>query len=285
MAKWLIQPSYSVKDILFLYMEDFNAFLESNRQIWNQRTEFHKDSDFYDVTGFKAGKNMLTPIELSELGEVKGKEMLHLQCHFGVDSLSWARMGARVTGIDLSDKAISEAKKLSKELSLDATFICCNVYDTSAYVQKQFDIVFTSYGVIGWLPDLQPWARMIAERLKPGGVFYMAEFHPVVWMFDNDFTHIRYYYDNREVIITENEGTYTDRKAGIEGKEYSWNHSIAEVLNALIGAGLRVDRFNEHMYSPYPCFRKMVEAETGKWHIKGAEGKLPLVYSVTARKQ
>ena len=113
----------------------------------------------------------------------------------------------------------------------------------------------------------------------------MAEFHPVVWMFDDDFTHIKYYYENREVIVTENEGTYTDRNADIKGKEYSWNHSISEVLNALISAGLKIEMFNEHMYSPYPCFRNSVEAEEGKWHIKGMEGKIPMVYSLMARYQ
>jgi SAM-dependent methyltransferase len=148
----------------------------------------------------------------------------------------------------------------------------------------QFDIVFTSYGVIGWLPDLVPWASVIAEKLKPGGFFYMAEFHPVVWMFDDEFTHIKYHYDNRDVIITENEGTYTDRNADIKGKEYSWNHSISEVLNALINAGLKIEFFNEYMYSPYPCFRNVVEAEEDKWHIKGMEGKIPMVYSLRARK-
>ncbi|MEK7226791.1 MAG: class I SAM-dependent methyltransferase, partial [Bacteroidota bacterium] len=150
---------------------------------------------------------------------------------------------------------------------------------------EQFDIVFTSYGTIGWLPDLQSWAKMIAERLKPGGIFYLAEFHPVVWMFDDDFTHIKYSYENREVIVTENQGTYTDRNADIKGKEYSWNHSIGEVMNALIGAGLKIEMFNEHMYSPYPCFRNTVEFETGKWHIKGLEGKIPMVYSIRAAKQ
>ncbi len=273
-------------------MENYNQYFEANKHLWNQRTAVHKDSSFYDIAGFKAGKNVLTPIELNEVGDpeasgqvVKGKKMLHLQCHFGMDSLNWARLGADVTGVDLSDEAIKEARLLNDELKLNAKFVCCNVYDTSKYVKDLFDIVFTSYGTIGWLPDLLPWANMIAERLKPGGFFYIAEFHPVVWMFDEEFTHIKYYYENREVIITENEGTYTDRNADIKGKEYSWNHSISEVLNALIRAGLKIEIFNEFMYSPYPCFRNTVETEKGKWHIKGMEGKIPMVYSIQAIKQ
>lgn len=257
-------------------------YFQANKELWNQRTVVHRESAFYNLTGFKAGETVLTPIELNELGDVNGKSLLHLQCHFGMDSLDWARRGARVTGVDLSDIAIAEAQQLSQELKLDAKFVCCNVLDTSGLIKEQFDIVFTSYGTIGWLPDLKPWASMIAERLKPGGMFYLAEFHPVLWMFDDDFTHIAYSYENREVIITENQGTYTDRNADIKGKEYSWNHSISEVLNALIEAGLKIELFNEHMYSPYPCFRNVVEFEPGKWHIKGLEGKIPMVYSLKA---
>lgn len=280
-------------------MVNYEELFDANRSLWNQRTAVHKDSSFYDLEGFKAGANVLTPIELNEIGDVKNKSLLHLQCHFGMDTMSLSRMGAKCVGVDLSDDAIRLAGEINDELKLDAKFICCNVYDLlsensgSAKVSPtgenlmgagQFDIVFTSYGVIGWLPDLDKWARVIAEKLKPGGFFYMAEFHPVVWIFDDEFTHIKYYYDNRELIVTENEGTYTDRNADIKGKEYSWNHSLSEVLNALINAGLKIEFFNEHMYSPYPCFRNVVETEEGKWHIKGMEGKIPMVYSLKATK-
>jgi len=276
-------------------MDPFNQYFKANKELWNKRTAVHKDSSFYDLPGFKKGINVLTPIELKEVGDVTGKSMLHLQCHFGMDSLSWARLGATVTGIDLSDEAINEAKKLNDELGLNATFICCNIYDLnlpptgSAKVSPLgadlFDIVFTSYGVIGWLPDLDKWAEVIVRYLKPGGIFYMAEFHPVIWMFDEDFTRVKYYYDNREMIETESEGTYTDRDADIKGKEYSWNHSLSEVLNALIRHGLRLELFNEHMYSPYPCFNNIIQGEDGNWRIKGMEDKVPMVYSVRAVKE
>lgn len=257
-------------------------YFEANREVWNQRTPVHKTSDFYDLEGFKKGRSVLTPIETEELGDVSGKTMLHLQCHFGMDSLSFARKGVKVTGVDFSEAAIEEAKKLNNELGLDAEFICCNVYDLEQHLDQQFDIIFTSYGVIGWLPNLDKWAALIAKYLKPGGLFYIAEFHPVVWMFDDDFTRIQYYYDNREVIVTEMQGTYTDRNADIKGKEYSWNHSLSEVLNALINAGLSVECFNEHYHSPYPCFRNTTEFEPGKWHFNGMEGKIPVVYSLKA---
>ena len=279
-------------------MENLDQYFEANKDLWNQRTTVHKDSAFYDLAGFKAGANVLTAIELNEIGDVKGRSLLHLQCHFGMDTMSFSRMGAKCTGVDLSDDAIKLAKEINEELKLDAKFICCNVYDLLFENQRaskapplegigeaeQFDIVFTSYGTIGWLPDLDRWATVIAERLKPGGFFYMAEFHPVVWMFDDDFTHIKYHYDNKEVIVMEDQPTYTGDKNGIVGKEYSWNHSISEVLNALINAGLKIEFFNEHTFSPYSNFKNSVETETGKWHIKGMEGKIPMVYSLRARK-
>jgi 2-polyprenyl-3-methyl-5-hydroxy-6-metoxy-1,4-benzoquinol methylase len=271
-------------------MGNYNQYFEANKDLWNKRTAVHKDSSFYDVPSFRTGTNVLTAIELAEVGDVKGKSMLHLQCHFGMDSLCWSRMGARVTGIDLSDEAIREARTLNDDLELDAKFICCNVYDLHPESKQDllpkgsFDIVFTSYGVVGWLPDLDKWAEIIAYHLKPGGVFYMAEFHPVVWMFDDEFTHIQYAYSNKEIIITESKGTYTDREADIQAKEYSWNHSISEVLNALIKQGLRIGLFNEFMYSPYPCFSNIVQNKEGNWWIRGLEDKIPMVYSVRAVK-
>lgn len=266
-------------------MINHDQYFKANKQLWNQRIFVHKDSTFYDVARFKNGGNALTPIELKEVGDVKGKKMLHLQCHFGLDSLSWARLRADVTGVDFSDEAIKEAKKLNNESRLSAKFICCNVYDLKSHLDQKFDIVFTSYGVIGWLPELDKWAEIISYYLKSGGIFYIAEFHPAVWKFDDEFTQVKYCYDNRGVIITENEGTYTDRNAKIKGKEYSWNHSISEVLNALIYAGLKIEFFNEYMYSPYSCFRNTIESEKGKWYIKGMEGKIPMMYSILAIKQ
>jgi 2-polyprenyl-3-methyl-5-hydroxy-6-metoxy-1,4-benzoquinol methylase len=282
---------------MFTAMENFDQYFEANKSMWNLRTVAHRDSAFYDRAGFKAGKNVLTPIELKEVGDVKGKSMLHLQCHFGMDSLNWARKGARVTGVDLSNEAIKEAKELNSEMGLDAQFLCANVYDLHPgqlantnvgdhqLSPGSFDIVFTTYGVIGWLPDLKKWAEIIQYYLKPGGFLYLAEFHPVVWIFDDEFTHVKYHYDNRELIETENLPTYTDKSTAIPGKEYSWNHSLSEVMNALIGQGLRIDEFNEFMYSPYPCFNRMVEVGEGQWGIKGMEGKLPMVYSIKAYKQ
>lgn len=260
-----------------------NDYFKANQALWDQRTQVHKDSDFYDVPGFLAGKESLTAIELSGVGDVTGKTLLHLQCHFGLDTLSWARHGAVVTGIDFSEAAIAEAQRLATLTALEADFICCNVYDTTAHLQeKQFDIIFTSYGVVGWLPDLDQWAAVIRRHLKPGGLFFIAEFHPVVWMFDDNFTRIQYAYHNAEVIETDSKGTYTDKNAAISAKEYGWNHSLSEVVTALLRQGLQITAFDEYAYSPYPCFNNLVPAGPGKWHIQGLEDKIPMVYAISA---
>ena len=258
-------------------------YFNSNRELWDKKTFYHKDSSFYDLEGFKKGKNVLNGIELNELGDVSGKSMLHLQCHFGMDSMSWARLGAHVTGIDFSDEAIKIANALSIELKLDAKFICSNVYDLKKHLDKKYDIVFTSYGVIGWLPDLDRWADIISHFLKPGGTFYMAEFHPVVWMFDDHFTKIAYSYFNQGVLEINQEGTYADRGAEIKLIEYSWNHSLSEVINALANYGLKIQMMHEFDYSPYNCFANTIEDGRGNYFIKGFEKVLPMVYSIKAR--
>ncbi len=257
-------------------------YLDVNRNLWNNKTQFHLQSDFYGVKEFKQGITALKSIELSQLGDVNGKTLLHLQCHFGLDTLSWARLGAQVTGIDFSEKAIQAAEKLAQEVNMKARFIQSDIYDVQ--LKEQFDIVFTSYGVIGWLPDLDKWAQVVAAHLKPGGAFHFIEFHPVVWMFDNDFQYIQYSYFNREDIIEEVHGSYADRSAPIVGTSISWNHSLDEVLGALLRQGLRLEHFAEYDYSPHDSFPNAVKIAEGKWQLQGLEGKIPMVYALKAVK-
>lgn len=264
--------------------KNFDRHFEANRDGWNKRTCVHKNTSFYDVLSFKAGKSSLTPIELEEVGEVEGKSLLHLQCHFGMDTLSWARKGAQVTGMDISDEAIDYAKELSKEINVPAQFICCNIYHLAANLDKKFDIVFTSYGVISWLPDLDKWASIINHFLKPGGIFYIIEFHPVVWMFDDNFKYIKYAYHNSDTIFEKQSGTYADKNADIEYEEYSWNHSLGEVINPLTRHNLQIQYLNEFMFSSWNCFNNMVQGEDGLWRVKGLENKIPVMYSIKAVK-
>lgn len=200
-------------------------YIEINRKTWNEKTEFHIQSDFYNQEGFLNGENSLTPIELELLGNIKDKSILHLQCHFGQDTISFSRLGAKSVGVDLSDNAIGKAKEIAQKLNTDTRFICCDIYDLPNHLNEQFDIVFTSYGTIGWLPDLDKWAKIIAQFLKPGGKFIMADFHPVVWMFDDNFEKIGYNYFKSKPIIETVEGTYADKNAPINSKTITWNQT------------------------------------------------------------
>lgn len=259
------------------------VYFEANRQGWNKRTPVHVRSTMYDVDGFRAGKTSLNKIELQEVGNVKGKSLLHLQCHFGLDTLSWAREGATVTGVDISEEAIAQAKQLAAELGIAAEFVCSNIYQISDLLDRQFDVVFTSYGAICWLPDLQEWGQIISRFLKPGGIFYIVEFHPVVYMLDDEMQHLKYPYSSTQVIEEVQTGTYTDFSAPITYKEYTWNHGLGEVVNALATAGLRIEMLHEFPFSCYNCFRHLQQGEDGYWRIRGEEA-VPIMFSLTAIK-
>lgn len=260
-------------------------YKEVNRQLWNRRTEVHFTSEFYDVKGFLEGKNSLNSIELELLGDLKNKKILHLQCHFGQDSISLSRLGASVTGVDLSDKAIEKGKELAGQAGTEVRFVCCDLYDLEQHLNETFDIVFTSYGTIGWLPDLSKWAKIVSQFLKPGGMFVFAEFHPVIWMFDYDFKTVAYDYFNSGPIVETENGSYADRNADLQHSSVSWNHGISEVLNSLMVQGLQIQVFNEYNYSPYNCFNNTVEFEPGKFRIAHLEHKIPMVYALKATKK
>ncbi len=260
-----------------------NDYLSINRQAWNIRTEKHFDSDFYDVKGFLQHKNSLNEPELALLPDLKGKKVLHLQCHFGQDTLSLAHLGAEVTGVDLSDQAIKRANELAQKTDLPARFICSDVYELPQQLNETFDLIFTSYGVLGWLPDMAKWAETVTHFLRPGGKLLLVEFHPAIWMFSNDFSHVQYSYFKEEPIV-ETQGTYTEAVAETEETMVTWNHSLASVMNSLLKAGMELTDFQEYNYSCYDCLENTVKAEKG-WHIKGMEAKLPMMYSVLASKK
>ena len=165
---------------------------------------------------------------------MQGKSLLHLQCHFGLDTLSWSRLGAMATGVDLSSKAIDKAKELARVAELDANFVCSDVYSYADKSVEKFDIVFTSYGVICWLPCLDKWAQLISSKLKVGGVFYMAEFHPVY-----DFVSGYSYFAKDEPDVEE-EATYSENSGEEKSTVVLWPHPISEVLNALIKVGIAI---------------------------------------------
>ena len=224
---------------------------------------------------------------MDEVGDVKGKSLLHLQCHFGLDTLSWSRLGAKCTGFDLSNEGIKQAKLLNDKLGLAATFIESNLYDVPKNVEGEFDIVFASYGVVGWLPDLKTWGKIIASKLKTGGIFYLIEFHPIVWMFDFLQTppKLTYPYLQSEAIYEEYKGTYTNSDADILSKEYGWNHGLGEVISSLTEAGLQIEFLHEFEKSPYNSLPEMVKTDDGMFILKENQRMFPLLYSIRAIKK
>lgn len=255
-----------------------------NRSLWNQWTKDHLTSDFYNMQAFREGKDSLNSIELNLLGDVAGKRILHLQCHFGQDTLSLARRGASVIGVDLSDEAVNTANKLAQELELDGHFIQSDILDLDKVLNEKFDIVFTSYGTIGWLPDLNKWGQIVQQFLKPNGEFIMADFHPVVWMFDDDLQQVTFNYFQDEAIIENLNQSYAENSNHEQLKCISWNHALSEVITVLRNENLQLDVLQEFDYSPYNCFKNTVEVEPNKFRVKHFKNHLPMVYAMRWKK-
>lgn len=256
----------------------YTKYLEMNQAGWNQRAKVHFESKFYDVNGFLSGQTSLREIELAELSDVVGKRLLHLQCHFGMDTLSWARLGAVCTGVDISPVAIEKARELASETRLHTRFVCSDVYSFRRSHSEPYEIVFTSYGALCWLPDLSRWAEIVASNLAVGGLFYMVEFHPFCDLLEG------YSYFTQTMPDVEEQGTYTENGADLVTRLATWPHTISGVVNALVDAGIHIVRINEFPFSPYDCFEDLVEREPGRIYLTHRENDVPLVYSITGRK-
>ena len=265
-------------------------FFDANKDLWNEYAKAHYNSNKYHVDEFLAGETTLRPFELKEVGDVKGKSLLHLQCHFGLDTLSWAREGAIVTGVDFSDDAMRIAPLLAERAGLEANFVQSNIYDLKDNLEGQFDIVYTSIGVLCWLNNLEKWAAIITNFLKPGGMFYIAEIHPFSMVFDEEHDvelTIKYdYFHDPEPLEFETDRTYAVDTVdfGVK-KEYEWNHSISNIINALIKAGLEIQFFNEY---PFTCWKSYPFAEKnpdGYWRLKDQKAVIPLLFSIKAIKK
>ena len=253
-------------------------YFEMNRVGWDRRAEVHLHSKFYDVEGFLAGETSLREIELAELEAVSGRRLLHLQCHFGLDTLSWARRGAICTGVDISPVAIEQANRLATSARLQADFACANVYDFSRGEADPYDIVFTSYGAVCWLPDLARWAEVVSSNLVVGGTFYMVEFHPIHDLLAG------YSYFTDAVPDIDEEGTYTENGSEAVAKLATWAHPLSSVVTALIESGIEVLRLKEYPFSPYNCFEGMEEREPGRFYLQHRGHDVPIVYSLMGHK-
>lgn len=266
-----------------------NDYWQANQKLWDQWTDEHATSAFYDLAGFRAGKDRLRSIELAELGDVTGKSLLHLQCHFGLDTLAWARRGATVTGADFSEKSIALARALSHELAIPAQFYCSDIYQLPEQLAGEFDIVFTSYGVLHWLADLRRWGEIIAHFLKPNGIFYIVEDHPFFRVFTTKTTSElkvnNPYFFSATPAMLETTGSYATDNQGEAARYYVWNHSLGEVQNALIDAGLRIEFLHEFPYAARAKFPFMTQGPDGWWRLPATQhGMIPFLFSLQARK-
>lgn len=259
-------------------MENYKVI---NQKWWDDRVKSHYQSNFYDVKSLLNGKSSLNEPELKLLGDIKGKRILHLQCHFGLESISLARLGAEVTAIDFSQKAIETAKGLNIKAQTQVNFICCDVYEVHRHVQNQFDLVFTSYGTVIWLPDLDLWAKQIAKALKPNGHFIFADFHPFVWMMDDEMEHVQYPYSSTQAIDLEESSSYASEDTVMSTRNITWNHGLSDVFNALKAHHLKVTHFKEYLNAPYPFLSSCIKIENN-YQIQGKEGILPLMYTMKA---
>jgi SAM-dependent methyltransferase len=256
---------------------------EKNRATWNRAVDLHVNHPEYRTRQVIDGGSSLKRIELEALGDVRGKTLLHLMCHFGLDTLSWARQGAIVTGIDISERSIAVANEIKAKAKLDAQFIRCDLFDSIGVIDRKFDFVFQSYGTLVWLSDLDRWAKVVAHYLKPGGVFFVVDGHPVtdLFLFSDENPN---YFDtepHREVNPTD----YCDRDTRIEGEHVEWQHPVSRIVNALIGAGLTIERLDEYNFGYYGFAPDWIEQPDNYYLPPTGPTKYPLLLAVKARKK
>ncbi len=259
---------------------------EANRANWDERVPIHASGEFYDVAGFKAGDERLRPFELSEVGSVAGKDLVHLQCHFGIDTLSWARRGALVVGLDFSAPAIEEARRLAAKLGLEAYFVQSDVYDApDSLGGRDFDVVYTGLGALNWLPDIRRWAGVVAALVRPGGFLYLSEFHPFTDVFGDEDLSVEYDYFRREPIVWDEPGTYADFDAEtVHNRTYEWLHTLGDVVSAVVEAGLVLEFLHEHSYTLFPRWPFLEKSGFDTYRLPEGTPELPLMYSLRARK-
>ena len=275
------------------------SYFEANLARWDESVPIHAASAGYDLAGFLRGEKTLYPVEMAEVGDVAGKSLLHLQCHFGMDTLNWARLGATVTGLDFSPAAIERACLLANEIGVtNATFVQANLYDAPDVIHGKFDIVYTGIGALCWLPDIRRWAQVVAALLKAGGFLYVYEGHPVLWALDNERVDDQLvlsepYFETETPSEYVGEYTYVDGPPLKNTRDYEWNHGLGEIVTALIDAGLRLEFLHEHREIAWKALPQLTSGEAinpgsrytrrEAWQLPPAQRDLcPLMYSLKA---
>lgn len=257
--------------------------MDLNRQWWDERVPIHVASRFYDIDGFRAGRESLMAHEPGDVGAVEGRTLLHLQCHIGLDTLSWARRGAKVVGLDFSEPAVAAARALAADLGLDAEFVAADVYDAVAALdRRRFDVVYTGIGALTWLPDLDRWAAVVAELIAPGGCLYLTEFHPFTWVLGEDGGRVVRDYFDRGPHEFDDPGSYADPQARTaHDRTMEWQHPLGDVVTAVARAGLRVELLRELDETACPFWP--LERRGATWRTPDGIPRVPLMYALRAR--
>ena len=269
-------------------MKRYSEAEAGNRRHWDELAEVHMGS--YDMASLLGGGHVMDDMQISEMGEVRGRSMLHLQCHIGTDTLSWARLGAEVTGVDLSPVSLEKARELSRRTGLNAHFMESSVYGLPGVLDGEFDIVYTSVGVLCWLSDLDEWARIIHRYLKPGGVFYMLESHPFLNVFDDEGEGLSvrypYFHDETPTVWPGNYPDYSDGEYMVRSGSWEWTWALSDVISALTNAGLRLEFLHEHDSVPWKALPCLVPdpVESGWFRLPEGKDLLPLTFSIRARR-
>lgn len=256
---------------------------------WDARTPIHAVSDFYGV-GRRDPAFWFADFEWADLGELAGRDVLHLQCHLGTETVEFARRGARTVGLDLSGAAVRQARRIAEQAGVAVDYVQANVFDAvEALGGRRFDVVYTGKGALVYVPDLERWARVLAGLLKPGGVGYVVEFHPVLAGLglvpaEDEGAGLRIRHDylgGRGARRIDATRTYTDGPALPEATvSYEWTHGLADVVNAVLGAGLRVTALRETTDIPWPRWPRMVSTERGWYRLPDDEPRIPLLYGL-----
>lgn len=275
-----------------------------NQARWNEVVAIHVASPFYRVKEFLAGADTLLPIEAAEIGDLTGKSLIHLQCHFGLDTLALARRGAQVTGLDFSSTAIAAARDLAREAGIDARFVEGNLYDAPSLISDRFDRAYVTWGAINWLPDIMGWAKVVATMLKPGGELYLLEGHPFAITLDqigdgsvladgavgeqDPSAPLRpaydYFQDASKPLTFETDQTYTNDGPKLKNtRTHEFVHGIGDILGALIDAGLTITQFREHDRLAWQMYPMMVEDGDGMYRMPDGMPSLPLSFSLIAK--
>ena len=260
-------------------------YLEHNRAWWNDAVPFHRASSFYKTEEFLHGQNVLDPLVRDRLADIRGKRLLHLQCHFGLDTLCLARMGAEVTGLDFSAKAIAAARELASEADVPAQFIGGDVLNPPAGLTG-FDVVFASWGALGWIKDVQTWMRTAAEALRPGGTLLLFEGHPAMTIFDDKVARdapfvLRYPYDSPEPFVEEIQGTYAAPDAVLNStRTYYFVHGLSRIFTASIDAGFAIRKFEEFDCVPWKALPQLVQRDEFYWAMPEGAPFVPLSFAL-----